>query len=38
MENLNLYAPHFSDVEKAREYLEGIRWANGVECPHCGTV
>jgi transposase-like protein len=38
METLNLYAPQFSDVEKAREYLEKARWAKGVECPHCGTV
>lgn len=26
----------FSDEEKAIETLEGIRWPNGVECPHCG--
>lgn len=24
--------------EAAREKLEGIRWANGVVCPHCGRV
>lgn len=23
--------------EKAREYLEGIRWPNGPVCPHCGS-
>jgi transposase-like protein len=38
METLNLYAPQFSDAEKAREYLERTRWANGVECPHCATI
>jgi transposase-like protein len=26
---------HFSDEETAREYLEAIRWPNGVVCPHC---
>ena len=35
---LNLHTPYFSDEDKAREYLEKIRWANGVECPHCKTV
>jgi transposase-like protein len=24
--------------EAAREKLESIRWANGVVCPHCGSV
>jgi transposase-like protein len=24
--------------ERAREYLEGIRWPNGPVCPHCGSV
>jgi transposase-like protein len=38
METLNLTAPHLSNEDSAREYLENIRWANGVECPHCGTV
>jgi len=26
------------DENGAREYLEGIRWANGRTCPHCGSV
>lgn len=26
----------FADKDKAREYLEQLRWANGVVCPHCG--
>ena len=34
----NLFAPHFQDADKAREYLERLRWANGVVCPHCGVV
>ncbi len=25
-------------AEKAREYLEAIRWPNGPVCPHCGVV
>lgn len=33
-----LNAPHFHDETKAREYLEEIRWANGIVCPHCGVV
>lgn len=34
----NLNAPHFQDADKARQYLETVRWSNGVTCPHCGTV
>lgn len=30
--------PHFQDPDAAREYLEAIRWANGVVCPHCGVI
>jgi transposase-like protein len=33
-----LNQPHFQDAEKAREYLETLRWPNGVVCPHCGVV
>lgn len=33
-----LSSPHFHDEAKAFEYLEGIVWANGVNCPHCGVV
>ena len=29
---------HFQDAAKARAYLESIRWANGVSCPHCGSL
>lgn len=33
----NLTDPIFHDDDKAREYLEGIRWPNGPVCPHCGN-
>lgn len=33
-----LNQPHFQDVDKAREYLELIRWPNGPVCPHCGVI
>jgi len=28
--------PIYSNETAAREHLEGIRWADGVYCPHCG--
>jgi len=28
--------PHFQDSEKAREFLENLRWPDGAVCPHCG--
>ena len=34
----SLLEPHFQDEDKAREYLEQMRWADGVICPHCGLV
>lgn len=34
----SINAPYFHDDEKARAYLEAIRWANGVTCPHCKAV
>lgn len=34
----DLFAPHFQDADKAREYLEALRWPNGPVCPHCGVV
>src|SRR5438128_1890628 len=39
-ENLNLsnIAAHFSDPEKAREFLEAQRWPEGPICPHCGEL
>ena len=33
-----LNQPQFQDADKAREYLEALRWANGVVCPHCGSL
>ena len=30
--------PHFQDVDAARAYLENLRWASGVVCPHCGVI
>src|SRR5687768_3393533 len=33
-----LNQPQFQDADKAREYLEALRWPNGVVCPHCGVV
>lgn len=33
-----LNQPRFQDPDAAREYLESLRWANGVICPHCGVV
>jgi len=30
--------PHFQDPDAAREYLESVRWANGIVCPHCGVI
>jgi len=34
----NFDQPHFQDDDRAREYLEAIRWPNGPICPHCGSV
>jgi len=33
-----LNQPQFQDEDKAREYLEALRWPNGPICPHCGSV
>jgi len=38
MSAANLLSPHFTDADKAREYLEALRWPNGVVCPHCGVI
>ena len=35
---MELNHPIFTDENKAREYLEAHRWADGPECPHCGAV
>jgi len=34
----DLTAPIYTDADKAREYLEAIRWPEGPICPHCGVV
>jgi transposase-like protein len=34
----HLNQPHFKDADKAREYLESVRWPNGPACPHCGSI
>ncbi len=31
-------APHFQDANKARQYLETLRWGGDPVCPHCGTA
>src|SRR6185437_3302745 len=36
--NLASIAAHFSDEEKAREFLEQQRWPEGPICPHCGEL
>lgn len=33
---LDMTNPIYSNETAAREHLEGIRWADGVYCPHCG--
>ena len=33
-----LSRPYFHDEAKAFEYLESILWADGIVCPHCGTI
>ena len=33
-----LSKPYFHNEAKAFEYLESILWADGVVCPHCGTI
>ncbi len=35
---MNLSNPIFQDEAKAREHLEGLRWADGRFCPHCGEA
>jgi len=34
----DLFAPHFQDADKARAYLEALRWPDGAVCPHCGVI
>jgi transposase-like protein len=36
--NLVTLAQHFSDEDKAREFLEKLRWPDGPVCPKCGEI
>ena len=36
--NLISLSQHFSDEDKAREFLEGLRWPDGPVCPKCGEI
>jgi transposase-like protein len=36
--NLVKLIEHFSDEDSCREYLEGLRWPNGIACPRCGST
>jgi transposase-like protein len=36
--NLVSLAQHFSNEDKAREFLEKLRWPDGPVCPHCGEL
>ena len=38
MATSSLTAPHFTDEDAARAYLEGLRWPDGRICPHCAEV
>ncbi len=38
MSRADILAPHFTDEEKAREFLEAQRWPDGPVCPHCGLL
>jgi transposase-like protein len=29
---------YFSDLDTCREFLVGLRWPDGVTCPHCGAT
>src|SRR5205809_377940 len=33
---MNLTAKIYTDENAAREHLESIRWADGINCPLCG--
>lgn len=36
--NLISLAQHFSDEDKARKFIEKLRWPDGPVCPKCGEV
>ena len=33
---MDLTNPIYTDLEKAREHMESVRWPTGPYCPHCG--
>jgi transposase-like protein len=35
--NLINLIERYSNEEKCRKYLEGLRWHNGIKCPRCGS-
>jgi len=35
---MDIKNPIFQDETKARQHLEGLLWANGRYCPHCGEA
>lgn len=34
----DLDAPHFHNEDAARQFLEEVRWPDGLICPHCGAI
>jgi transposase-like protein len=38
MTTVDLTNPIFTDLDKAREHFESIRWPNGPYCPFCGQT
>ncbi len=38
MAKAELQNPIFTNEDKAREYLENLRWPQGAFCPHCGST
>lgn len=34
----DITAKRFKNATEARKHLEAVRWADGVHCPHCGTI
>ena len=38
MTTVDLTNPIFTDLDKAREHFESIRWPSGPYCPFCGQT
>lgn len=34
---IDIFAPRFTNEDKARAHLEAIQWPDGPYCPHCGS-